>query len=248
MALLVVGTICAILLLLLPTVSKNASIHSPQHPAPPPASVKSAQSRSPESGQLLHLIPDQVLATVNGSAIRLTDILPLANSNQITLDKMTLDYYLKRAVDRDLIFQKAQQQGIALDESQHHQLAALQAMRNQPEPGGIARLNDSPAANQLEMQDSAAFMLQTTLMNAQGDSPNVTEDQVAAYFNQHQSEFGGASLESLQNDPQMWQEVDAEIRNQLAPSVRANYNNQVADFMRNLESQANITLTPLASL
>jgi hypothetical protein len=192
-----------------------------------------------------------VLATVNGTVIRLADILAPGNTNDadsVTLDKITLNYYLKRAVDRDLIFQKAQEQGIALGDSQHQQLAASQAMRNQPEPGGIARLNESPAANQLEMQDSEAFMLQTTLMLAQGDSPNVTEDQVAAYYTQHEPEFGGMPLDRLQKDQQSWQQVEVAIRNELAPSVRANYNNQVTGFMRNLEAQAKITMTPVAGL
>lgn len=247
MALVVLGTICAIRFGHKATVAENtgAQVAKPAA-ASPQAYTKSPELHSKESDQLVRLTPDQVLATVNGNVIRLADILPLADTNstgQITLDKVTLNYYLKRAVDRDLIYQKAQQQGIALDESQHQQLAAFQAMRDQPEPGGIARLNDSPAANQLETQDSTAFMLQTTLMAAQGASPNVTEDQVTAYYNQHASEFGGTSLPSLQEDQATWQEIEAQIRKDLAPSVRANYNTQVADFMRNLESQANITTT-----
>jgi hypothetical protein len=249
MVLLLLGTICAIRFGRHAAVSKNAgTAPPPQHPAVV-ASAKSLPAT--ESSQWVRLSPDQVLATVNGSVIRLADILPLVNTNgadSVTLDKATLNYYLKRAVDRDLIFQKALQQGIALGEWQHQQLAAMQAMRNQPEPGGIARLNDSPAAKQLEMQDAEAFMLQTTLMSAQGDSPNVTEDQVAAYYTQHESQFGGISLDSLQKDQQSWQQVEVEIRNELAPSIRANYNNQVTGFMRNLEAQANITMTPLASL
>ena len=91
-------------------------------------------------------------------------------------------------------------------------------------------------------------MLQTTLMSAQGDSPNVTEDQVTAYYTQHESQFGGMSLDSLQQNQEMWQQVEVAIRNELASSVRANYNNQVANYMGNLESQANITVAPLASL
>lgn len=252
MALLVLATICVFLGIHHATVSKNTAAHQLEHLAASPlVSAKSAESRDEVQNQVVRLTPDQVLATVNGSVIRLTDILPLADTNitrEITLDRATLNFYLKRAVDRDLIFQKAQQQGIALDESQHNQLAAMQAMRNQPEPGGIARLNDSPAANQLQMQDSTAFMLQTTLMSAEGASPNVTEDQVTAYYTQHASQFGGMSLDSLQENQGMWQDVEVEIRNELAPSVRANYNNQVASFMRNLESQANITMTPLADL
>lgn len=246
MALLVVGTICAILL-----PSKNTAPQPEQPVTSPVASTKSPAPKpnSEVSSQLVRLSPDQVLATVNGTEIRLSDIVPLGtNGAQITLDKVTLNYYLKRAVDRDLILQKAQQQGIALDESEHERLSALQAERNQPEPGGIARLNYTSASSQMEMQDSAAFMLQTTLMAAEGASPNVTEDQVAAYYNQHQSQFGGMSLESLQSDPQTWQQVEVEIRNELAPSVRANYNIQLGNFMRSLESQANVTITPLASL
>ena len=210
MALLVLGAICAIRFGHKTTVVENAGAPAKPPATSPPALPSSQILRITFYGikPRISLTPDQVLATVNGSVIRLADILPLAtNSQQITLDKMTLNYYLKRAVDRDLILQKAQQQGIVLDESQHEQLGAYQAMRDQPEPGGIARFDDLPAANQLETQDSTAFMLQTTLMTAQSASPNVTEDQVTAYYNQHETEFGGMSLESLQQDPQSWQQV-----------------------------------------
>jgi hypothetical protein len=246
MALLVLGTMWAIRFGHKAAVAENSAAPAKLPATSPRTYAKSSESPSTESSQPVTLTPDQVLATVNGRVIRLADILPLAtNSRQIVLDKVTLNYYLKRAVDRDLIFQKAQQQGIVLDESQHEQQAAYQAMRNQPEPGGIARFNDSASANQLEMQDSTAFMLQTTLMTAQGASPNVTEDQVTAYYNQHESQFGGMSLNSIQEDPQLWQQLDAEIRNELAPSVRASYNTQLAGFMHNLESQANITMALL---
>ncbi|HEY1790237.1 MAG TPA: hypothetical protein VGJ73_18980 [Verrucomicrobiae bacterium] len=253
MALLVMGTICAILFVHSARVSKSAAASQPDHPAATPvaaAKPTASEPAAPESSQLVSLTPDQVLATVNGRVIRLADIIPLADTNgaPVALDKVTLNYFLKRAVDRDLIFQAAQQQGIALDESQHQQLAALQAMRNQPEPGGIARLNDTPASNQLEMEDSQAFMLQTTLMSAQGDSPNVTEDQVAAYYTGHESEFGGMSLDAIQQNQEMWQQAEVAIRNEIAVSVRATYNNQVTAYMGNLESAAKITMSPVASL
>jgi hypothetical protein len=184
---------------------------------------------------LLHLQPDQVLATVNRRPIRVADALPAGANQQIDISPQELKFFLDRAVDRELIFETAQKQGITLDESQNRQLAEMQAMRNQPEPGGLAKLNNDPAARQMEALDAKAFMLQTALMAARGDSPNVSEDQVLDYLQHHPSEFGNFS-------GQPSADMDFAIRTQLATPVRSTYNQALAAYMQQIESSADVVL------
>jgi hypothetical protein len=181
-----------------------------------------------------------VLATVNGRRITARDAVPFSGTNQeMEISQRDLKFYLHRAVDRELIFEAARKQGIVLDESQNQQIANMQAMRNQHEPGGIARLNDDPAGRRLEALDAEAFMLQKAIMAARGTSPNVTESQVQEYYQQHQSEF-----ENQPNDAdahgQVWQQVAFQIRSQLAASTRAKYNGEQADYMHQIESEAEV--------
>ena len=207
-----------------------------------PVDVTSSKSPPPPSPaiQMVELSPTQVLAAVNGRELKLADIVPTTSrDSKVTLDKATWDYYLKRAVDRELIFETAKTKGISLDNSQYEQIAKKQSMKNQPEPGGIAKLNDTPEARQLEMQDDMAFMLQTTLMAQQGDSPDVSESQALAYYQQHQSEFDVLPADPAEREL-AWARLDAQIRKQLEPSVRAAYNSQLADFMQGLEARANV--------
>ena len=186
------------------------------------------------------------MASVNGHALRFGDVVPLDSTNDgkaIEISPEGLNFFLKRAIDRELIFQTARAQGITADEGQNQQLADMIAQRNQPEPGGIARLNAGPASRQFELRDAQAFQLQTALMAAQGSSPNVTEDQALDYYRQHQAEFG-----ELPVDPAArklaWSDIDFQIREQLAFVTRSNYNKQLAAFMGQLESRASIVVSP----
>jgi len=197
--------------------------------------------------RMFRLRPDQVLATVNGHEIKLADVIPVStNGNPQSLDVsgVELKFLLKRAVDRELIFQTAKKQGLALNDSEQQQLASLNSMRGLPEPGGIAKLNSSGAQRNLEMQDAQAFMLQTELMAAQGASPNVTEGQVTAYYQAHQSEYGELPTDEAARS-QAWAKINFSIREQLAPSIRSSYNDKLTAYMKLVEASANIAMTPL---
>ena len=209
----------------------------PSKPASFAASVevKPAAAAAVTGGNPLRLKPDQVLATVNRRQIRVSDAIPAGSNQQIEISPQELKFFLKRAVDRELIFETAQKQGMDLDESQNRQLADLQAMRHQREPGGLAKLNSDPAAQELEALDAKAFMLQTALMAARGASPNVSEDQVLDYWQHHQSEFGSSS-------GQPSADLEFQIRTRLATPVRSNYNQALAAYMQQIESSAEVVL------
>ncbi len=218
----------------------------PPDSASPAAAVALKPAAAPETAEtaetVVRLHPDQLLATVNRHPIRVLDALPTGDTNQeIAISARDLKFFLHRAVQRELIFEAAHHRGIDLDESQNQQLATMQAMRNQPEPGGLARLNSDPASQRMEAMDARAFMLQTAIMAAQGVSPNVSEDQVRDYFQQHPSEFASLPGPPAADNP-AWQDLDFQIRNQLAASVRSNYNQQLATYMRQMESSAALVL------
>jgi hypothetical protein len=227
--------------------SIQTSHAAPATPGESSAVVARSSNGPAAEGRALWLRPDQVLATVNGQPIKLAEVVPVdTNNNQgeIEVSVQALKYLLKRAVDRDLVFQTAKDRGLTLNDSQYQQLANLRSMRNLPEPGGIAKLNSSAAQGNLELQDAQAFMLQTSLLAAEGASPDVTESQVEAYYLQHRSQFGDLPVDDAAR-ARAWAGIAYEIRQQLAATTRANYNEQVAAYMKQMESSANIVLTAL---
>ena len=232
------------------SVQANVPVQTNLAVAAPVKSGVSAAGKPSAAERVLQLRPDQVLASVNGHEIKLGDVVPVstnASQRDVEVSVQDLKYFLKRAMDRELIFQAAKERGLALNDSQHQQLANMTAMRNQPEPGGIARFNTTGAQRELELRDSEAFMLQTTLMAAQGASPNVTEDQVVAYYQDHQTQFGGLPVDEASRTPE-WEKIDFGIRQQLAAAARASYNEKLAAYMKQVESSANIVMTPLDQL
>jgi len=206
------------------------------------------QSGKSQSNNRIFLArPNQVLATVNGTSITLGDLMPLPSTNsevEQKIDSVTYDYFLQRAINRELTLQAAKAQGITLNQAQDEQLAKLQALREQPEPGLVSKLTVNAAEIEFELRDAQAFMLQTSLMEQAGATPNVTPDQVEQYYQNHISELG-----ELPADPQArqaaWQEIDIQIRKQLAAQTRDQYNQQLQTFMDNLRTAAQITVTPL---
>jgi hypothetical protein len=199
------------------------------------------------SNKVFRIRRDQVLATVNGTTLTLRDLIPLGGTNaagEEQVDQATYDYFLGRAIDRELILQTARAQGVGLTESQDQQLAKLRALREQPEPGLVSKLTVDAAQIDFELRDSQAFMLQTALMAKGGATPNVTPDQVEQYYLNHLGEFG-----DLPADPQerqaAWQRMDVQIRNRLAASARSQYQAQLTQYMNQLKSKAAIHVSAL---
>ena len=190
-----------------------------------------------KAAKVLLVRPNEVLAMVNGTPITLRDVIPLQSTNnaQQQIDPATYKYFLQRAINRELIMQAAKAQSISLNQAQEDQLAKFRAERQQPYPGQVSQLSLNSADVEFELRDDEAFMLQTSMMAETGLSPNVTEDQVQQYYQQHASEYSGA----------LSPEIDIQIRNQLAEQVRADYQKQLDAYMDGLRAKANIVTTPL---
>lgn len=212
------------------------------------SSVALNDSRRPVTkipDNVLRLRPDTVLAAVNGHALTAQDVLPPGSSNRpVSLE--VCEYFLKRAVDRELIFQTAKAQGVRLDDSQKQQLNDFKTMRAQPEPGLVRDLNGGAAEMTFELQDAEAFMLQTSLLEKSGASPNVSAEQVQAYYQQHASDFDDLPADGPARQ-EVWGNIEVEIRHVLAPMVRSSFQEQLAGYMNQLRGDADIQLTPLTS-
>ncbi|MGA3283563.1 MAG: hypothetical protein ABSD57_03780 [Verrucomicrobiota bacterium] len=214
----------------------------------PNGAVEQSQGGEIQSTNRIFLArPDQVLATVNGTPITLGDLMLLQSTNseaEQKIDSVTYNYFLQRAINRELVLQAAKAQGVTLNQAQEDQLTKLRAEREQPEPGLVSKLTVNAAEIEFELRDAQAFMLQTSLMAQAGATPNVTPDQVEQYYQAHIAEFG-----ELPADPQArqqaWQTIDIQIRGQLAAGMRAEYQQQLDAYMAQLKARANIVVTPL---
>jgi hypothetical protein len=212
-----------------------------------PAAVAFRDNQPPAGDKLpLKINPDTILGLVNGHALTAAEVLPPGSFKQpVSLD--VCQYFLQRAVDRELILQTAKAQGRALDASQRQQMTDFQTTREQHGPGLVRDLNGGAGEISFEMRDAEAFMLQTSLMEKLGASPNVTSQQVQAYYREHASQFGELPADES-GRKEAWSKIDYQIRQLLASSVRSDFQQKLADYMKNLKTAANIELTPLASL
>jgi hypothetical protein len=194
----------------------------------------------------LKISPETVMALVNGRALAAADVLPPGSFND-PISLHAYKYFLQRAIDRELILQTAKAQGVALDGSQRQQMLDFETTREQHGPGLVRDLNGGADEVSFEMRDTEAFMLQASLMEKSGASPNVTAQQVLSYYQQHAAEFGELPADELARQ-EVWNNIDYQIRQTLANSVRSTFQTKLADYMKRLQAGANIQMTPLASL
>lgn len=123
----------------------------------------------------------------------------------------------------------------------------FETTREQHGPGFVRNLSGGADEISFEMRDAEAFMLQASLMGKSGASPNVTSQQVMNYYQQHASEFGELPADEPARQ-EVWNNIDYQIRQTLAHTVRSDFQTKLADYMKRLETEANIQMTPLASL
>lgn len=221
--------------------SRAADTTEPQ----PPVVIKTSRSSTNPPDSVLQIRPDTVLASVNGHSLTAQEVLPPGSSNR-PVSLGVCEYFLKRAIDRELIFQTARAQGLQLDDSQKQQLSNFKTVREQPEPGLVRALNGGAAQMTFELQDAEAFMLQTTLLEKSGASPNVTSDQVLAYYQQHASDFDDLPADGPARQ-EVWANIEVQIRHLLAPGVRSGFQDQLAAYMSQLRAGADVQLTALTS-
>ena len=158
---------------------------------------------------------------------------------------MGLEMYqmlLKRAVERELAFQFAQARGVTLTDAQQRSLMSLRARSEQQEPGLFDNLGRSAVNTEFEQRDLTGLMLLNNLAAQAGlPAPYVTPKQVEQYFVEHSKDYP-----PLPDDPAKRQEalnfINADIRNRLAPTVRAEHEEQLRGFIDQLSFLASLQI------
>jgi hypothetical protein len=214
------------------------------------ASQPPRQNVVPETGgpaqAVVRIKPDRVLATVNGVAITLKDLIPLpkekAGSEQMLSAEM-YDFLFNRAVEREVTFQAAQAQNAELNDSQKQRLAELRAQSERNDPAVFDNLHQSSENIDFEQRDLAGLALQSVLAEKAGvPSPYVTSEQVETYFQEHKSEYPQVSADPAQRSAESWLAADTDIRSKLTPRLQAEHDRQMAEFMAQLKARAGVVV------
>jgi hypothetical protein len=191
--------------------------------------------------------PDRVLATVNGVAIKLKDLVPLpkerANTEQM-LSAERYDFLIARAVQRELTFQAASALGVELSEDQRQRLAEISSRGEARFSGALDTVQQNPENTEFEQRDFAGVALLAVLAERVGvPSPYATSEQVEEYFQQHQSDYTQIPADPSQRPDDAWAAVDAEIRKKLTPALQAEHDKQFNRMITELLNKANIVVT-----
>jgi hypothetical protein len=214
------------------------------------ASQPPRQNVVPETGgpaqAVVRIKPDRVLATVNGVAITLKDLIPLpkekAGSEQMLSAEM-YDFLFNRAVEREVTFQAAQAQNAELNDSQKQRLAELRAQSERKDPAVFDNLHQSSENLDFEQRDLAGVALQSVLAEKAGvPSPYVTSEQVEVYFQEHKSDYPQVSADPGQRSAESWMAADTDIRSKLTPRLQAEHDRQMAEFMAQLKAKAGVVV------
>lgn len=224
------------------------AVPEPLDYSPPIRETKVLQEGA-EPKEIVRVRPEQVLATVNDTPVTLKDLVAVPNAQRGAENTMSASLYdalLERAVVREVAFQAAREQGIALTDDQKAQLEKFKKEMLSTSPD-VVDMTMPMERIAFEQRDTEGRMLLVNLAAAAGaPSAFVTEDQVKAYYEGHKSEYG-----DLPADPQeaqwTWRRIDREIRNVLVGDTTEAYQQAYDKVVEDLKSQASIEITPAAA-
>jgi hypothetical protein len=213
---------------------QQAAVAPPAAEVPPPSAP----------AQTVRLNSGMVIASVNGVAITLKDLMPV-NPSVATERTMTREMFtalLDRAVRRELAAQEARTRGIELGDEQRKQLDMIRERALERDPASFTDAHDDYAAKaDFEVRDFAGLMLQESLLAAAGGPPKyVTPEAVEKYYQEHKADFG-----ELPEDPeqrrQAWEKMEIDIRNAMAGDVEAMYQRELQSMMDGLKQKADVS-------
>ena len=163
---------------------------------------------------------DQVVATINGTAIAGRQLVPFGSESQQTMTKEMFDYLRRRAIDRELTFQAAKRAGIELSTAQ---LAELDQVRRNAIEHGVTDATEID----LQVADARAGLLQPMLLGSA---------IAAASDAEVDREIG-----ELPTDAVALQQVRLETRQKLADRAQADYTTKLRAYLDDLARDATIT-------
>ena len=221
---------------------------NPKAPADPPAAARPVTNVVAENAgqpnETVKVNADQVLGTVNGVALTLKDLVPLAGDKAGTDQVMSAEHFeflLKRAVDRELTYQVARSQGVELTDALKERLAEHKARSTSTEEGTFDTLQHGVENTEFQQRDLAAMALQYALAEKAGvPSPHVTTEAVAAYYQKHNAEYRALPTEPSEYDA-AWAVIDQDIRAKLAPEMQTRHEAALNKYLETLRATAQIT-------
>lgn len=218
-----------------------SSAPAPTSPAPSSSAITPVVSEG--STTLLRIKTGEVLATVNGTPLRLPDLLPLpagADAGERTLSAERFSFLLERAVDRELVFQSAQAEGIKLSGSQQQQLAGWRAREERVAGGVFDDLQHSPASADFAARDAEALLLRVALAEKAGvPARDVTPAQVEDYYRRHHAEYPALPEETAARELAR-EKIEADIRVKLAGPAEASHEAGLQRHLAALRAAARI--------
>jgi hypothetical protein len=216
-----------------------------------PASLR-VETVVPEDGgqpaTIVRVPPSLALAKVNRVPLTLKDLLPVGHSPggaEQVMSPETYEFLLNRAIERELSFQAASAQGIALSEEQRRHLEQVhQRMIERESQPGVIHLNRSGTMEDqiaFELRDATSqLLLNSLLAKAGAASPHVTESQVNQYYESHRADFAVLPSDASEREKAR-QQIDFDIRQKLALANAAEHQAQRQHFLESLRANAAIS-------
>jgi hypothetical protein len=207
--------------------------------------VPDGESASAEyKGPLVKLDSDMILASVNGVAITLKDLMPV-NPRAKTERKMTpemFNFLMDRAIVREVAMQAAKSKGLELSEEQKANLEKVRARALEKDPRVFSDAQDDYEAKAaFEVKDYTGLMLAESLLALSGGPPKyVTPEMVERYYAGHSVEYGELPADESARK-EMWPKIDNAIRETLAGALESDYEKGLQALMDDLKKKASIT-------
>lgn len=234
-----------------PAVLPNAG-----HPTEVSSSGRLASVVSPEKEKVVTVHANEVLANVNATKITLRDLIPLASNDYSNAEQaMPVWMYealLNRAIERELAFQAAREQGVEMDAGQQGEVERVRQQilhRDDKRPDVLAHLNTGDVKDLAEFQarDAAGFLIQDALLAKAGvPSQFVNDEQVRRHYEQNPGKY-----RLLPDDPKLraaaWLEIDKTIRQEISAQTIDNYQARRVQYLNQLKAAAYIKINPPGS-
>lgn len=189
-------------------------------------------------------LANETLATVDGVAILGSDLTPFASDAVNEERSMSAEMYafrLNQAIERELTFQAAEYEGVALTEADFGRLDRLQQGRRHDE-AVIDSIGDQDAIIAFELRQAEAHLLEKALLEQRGVAPPyVTEAEVESHYLAHLDAY-----EPLPEGPEArqaaWGRLSLTIRGELAPTLQSAYQDHRQEYFDQLRANADINV------
>ncbi len=212
--------------------------HEPaaQEPSrPPPEALRAVVERvlaAQPQRTGLRLRRAQTVALVNGTILRATDLFAWhRGDDEREISPQMLAFLLRRAVERELVFQAAKRRGVVPSDAEMRRLEELRGERATRNPDDV----------DFEVRDlEAEFLLAALAARAGVVSPFANAADVEAYYWEHIDAFDPLPLAGAPRDTAR-RRIEGAIRQRLAGERQEAYRDAIEALIRQLAAEAVIS-------